>query len=57
MEEAFQRFSDKFSHLGETDVEFVTKAVNQLEDEDDLPIRVLNVIGFSLFHKHNYKYA
>ena len=42
VEEAFQRLSDKFSHLGETDVEFVTKAVDQLQDEaddinDDLP--------------------
>ena len=35
VEEAFQRLSDKFSHLRETDVEFVIKAVNQLQDEDD----------------------
>ena len=52
VEEAFQRLSDKFSHLGETDVEFVTKAVNQLEDEDDLPIiPIVNQVTV------NYKYA
>ena len=35
VEEAFQRLSDKISRLGETDVKFVAKAVDQLQDEDD----------------------